>query len=750
MEAPAPAKGATLVSVDGRSYPLQSARIEAEATGGIARSALVQTYRNPYAEALEVVYTLPLPADGAVVGYTMRLGERVIRGEVRPRAQARRDYEKALFEGRHAALLEQERDDTFTQRLGSLPAGVEAEITIEVLHPLGFLVGSAEKAAEWEYRFPTVVSVRYEGGSGRVPDADKLDVDRGGAGAIPTRIELKLDVIDDAGSVEHRVESMPLDRDLVVRWAAGRAEVGARLVEGPGLAGDDGRYALLTITPPAVAQRALARDVTILIDASGSMEGPPLEWAKEVTKGLLGSLTAADRFEVIAFDVRPRSLTKGLVDASEKSLGAALKEIARLGASGGTEMVDAVIEALRPLRPESQHQVVLITDGQIGFEDDVVRRVREGLPDGARLHTVAVGSAPNRTLTARAARAGRGAEMFVCGEADVAGAVQRAVAATARPVLTDLRIESAAVKGIVPARPRDVMAAQPVVLALELSAEGGVIEVTGTLAGSSSPWTWRMEVPPAVADRPLITVPVGALYARELIIDLEVSGSGSDELVEQVAMRHRIASRVTSLVAIADEPAIDPRQPKRRVVLPVEVPAFQSAEGLGLLGTYRAMAGRFRVTDTLYLGERGDEEPLLLGDAMYRGQPAAPEARAAKTHPFRPSALARFRSMLFGATGRLVRGRVVALEGDLIVIEYETPGDRFFAPSAETVVVRAGRAPVDTAVIDPALSSPGGWHGNGLVLRLALRRAAGWTIGEELTLEWGGEARWTILVGEPA
>src|SRR5437867_9124846 len=79
MEAPATPRGASLVSVDGRTYPLQSVRMDAEASGGIAQSTLVQTYRNPYAEPLEVIYTLPLPADGAVVGYAMRLGERVIR-----------------------------------------------------------------------------------------------------------------------------------------------------------------------------------------------------------------------------------------------------------------------------------------------------------------------------------------------------------------------------------------------------------------------------------------------------------------------------------------------------------------------------------------------------------------------------------------------------------------------------------------------------------------------------------------------
>ena len=72
-----------LVAVDGRTYPLQAVRLEARAEGGVAGTTLTQTYENPYDEPLEVLYTLPLPADGAVVGYAIHLGPRVIRGEVR-------------------------------------------------------------------------------------------------------------------------------------------------------------------------------------------------------------------------------------------------------------------------------------------------------------------------------------------------------------------------------------------------------------------------------------------------------------------------------------------------------------------------------------------------------------------------------------------------------------------------------------------------------------------------------------------
>ena len=732
MEAPAGPRGAKLVSVDGRTFPLEAARVAASTSGGIACSTLVQSYRNPYAEPLEVVYTMPLPADGAVIGYTMRLGERVIHGEVRPREEAKAAYEKALFEGRGAALLEQDRDDSFTQRLGSLPAGQQAEITIEVMHPLAFLIGVGELGPEWEYRFPTVVGPRYMGVGGRVPDADRLSPDRAeNLGEIPTRIELTLTTVDQAGAEVRRIESMPLERDLVVRWAAGETAIGALLVEGPGLPGDDGRYGLLTITPPRVPAVSFARDLTILIDASGSMAGRPIEWAKDVASGLLRSLDEGDRFELIAFSSQPRSLTGRIITATDRSLREALGELARLIAGGGTEMADAVLQALRPLRPDSQHQIVLITDGEIGFEDEIVARIVNELPDGARLHTVGVGSAPNRTLTSRAARAGRGVESFACGDAEVPATVKRLVAATLRPVLTDVKIAAAAIRGVAPARPKDVFAGQPLVVALELDAKGGMLEVEGRLAGSKERWAWRLAVPPvAMREGTVSAMPLGALYGRELIADIEMHGASSDDRVVDVAMRHRIASRETSLVAISEEPSVDPKAPRRRVTLPVEVPAFVSAEGAGIM----AMRG---LPSRMGLEDRGVYAVAWKIRGAHRSLPESPAASAGPG--VFEKVLRSVRSLLTSRLSMLTR--VLTVEGNLLVLELETPSDGFVWPEGLIEVVHEGQQ-LGFGVIDPGRSSPQGPHAKGLLLRLMVLGPASWTCraGDEVRITGGATA----------
>jgi Ca-activated chloride channel family protein len=481
---------------------------------------------------------------------------------------------------------------------------------------------------------------------------------------------------------------------------------------------------MLTITPPRVSTATFARDVTILLDASGSMSGLPIAWAKDVAAGMLRTLGEGDRFEVIAFSSQPRSLTGGIVPATQRSLTAALDELTRLRASGGTEMASAVVRALQPLRHDAQHQVVLITDGQIGFEHEIVARIVEGLPERARLHTVGVGAAPNRTLTLRAARAGRGVESFVCGDSEVPATIARLNAATARPVLTDIAIASTAIRGVAPARPRDVLAGQPLVVALELAQAGGTIAVSGKLAGSTEPWTWQLTVPPVAAREGAVTkVPLGALYGRELIADFDMSRPGSDDHVRNVALRHRIASRMTSLVAISEEATVDPKAPRRGVVLPVEVPAYMSAEGLGL------MSGQ-GVWDAVFMESRPREDA-----AEFR----AWDVKASLEPRFLDKLLGKFRARAVAPMG--TNARVLAVEGNLLVVEIEAPLDGFLCPSGR-VVVMAGEQVIGAGTIDPVQSSPRGPHAKGLLLRVAILGTASWLCqaGDEVTVIGGTSA----------
>ena len=71
--------------------------------------------------------------------------------------------------------------------------------------------------------------------------------------------------------------------------------------------------------------------------------------------------------------------------------------ISSLAAHGSTEMREAILAALEPLRPSSQRQVVLITDGLIGFESEIVSSI-----PGLAARAVCAISLMNSTIAASA------------------------------------------------------------------------------------------------------------------------------------------------------------------------------------------------------------------------------------------------------------------------------------------------------------------------------------------------------------
>ncbi len=240
-------------------------------------------------------------------------------------------------------------------------------------------------------------------------------------------------------------EGVRLDRDVVVRWAAADREPGLSIdaVRAPEQGSDRGcRYGLLTIVPPRgeARMRALPRDLIVLIDTSGSMGGKPLEQAARVVSAMIDTLGDEDRIELIEFSSSPRRWRPSAVPANDANRRDATAWVRALRAGGATEMRSALMEALRPLRAGAQRQVVLITDGYIGFEREIVETVYQKLPADCRLHTLGVGSSVNRALTAPAAQAGRGVEIVVGLDEDAERAARRMVERTNAPLVTELTI----------------------------------------------------------------------------------------------------------------------------------------------------------------------------------------------------------------------------------------------------------------------------------------------------------------------
>lgn len=743
---PLPA-GGRLVAADGRALPLRGTRLVARSAGGIATVKVVQTFANPFAEVLQVRYLLPLPADGAVAGFAFTLGERRIQGQIDRRAAARERFERALVEGRTAGLLEQERSALFTQELGNLPPGAEVTAEVDVDQPLSWIDG------QWEWRFPTTVAPRYLGAEGRIADApavtaaiadgplparlqvELLVADALLAGGVPTSTSHPLRAVSRDGGTGITIADAPLDRDVVVRWpvAAPAVGVGLCLARPPHAAAHAHEaYGLLTLLPPSSPALARqSRDLIVLLDISGSMQGQPLAAAQRVTADLIESLDANDRLQLIAFATRPEPWLGVPCFATEGNKAAALRWLMGLRAGGGTEMRDAILAALQPLREHAQRQVVLVTDGLIGFEAEIVAAIRSRLPASSRVHVVGVGSAPNRTLTRGAARAGRGIEVLVGLQDDPAPAARSLLARTAAPLVTDLRLGGTALLGVCPEATPDLFADAPARLSLRLSAEGGTVTVLGATA--AGPFAHELSFAPIAPDSGEAIV--SRLVGREWVEDLEAAiAAGEDvaantERIERIGLQFGLATRATSWVAVDGAPSVDPREPRRLVDVPHELAFGLSVQGLGLRPAGAATRAMAMPPEAMSLGADGAARMLPPPAAAPRSRIVrrevgrdAGDVRKAKSMPEPAMPVHEQRAKDVGPlpAGSPPAGRAVLRLRDAGVWTFDVFGQVQWSLPSQVVLVFADGSEVVVDVV-PERTTRAGAVAPGVAVRLVVR-----------------------------
>src|SRR5687768_12716099 len=126
---------------------------EVRVSGRIARTRVIQAFRNTGRQWAAATYLYPLPEDAAVDSLRMVVGQRVIVSEIR-RAEAAEMYERAKAAGQRAALVEEQRPNMFTNRVANIGPGETVLIEIEYQAPL------TVRSGEYSLRLPLVVGPR--------------------------------------------------------------------------------------------------------------------------------------------------------------------------------------------------------------------------------------------------------------------------------------------------------------------------------------------------------------------------------------------------------------------------------------------------------------------------------------------------------------------------------------------------------------------------------------------------------------
>ena len=261
-----------------------------------------------------------------------------------------------------------------------------------------------------------------------------------------------------------------------------------------------------------------------------------------------------------------------------------VKFVQQLQADGGTEMRPALKLAFStPVQESHLRQIVFITDGSVGYEDQMFSMIEQSLGD-ARLFTVGIGSAPNSLFMRKAAEAGRGSYTYVSALHEVSEKMEALFRKLEHPQVTDINMHwpSGVIVDSYPATVPDLYLGEPVSVKVQGSnafRSGDVLRITGnTVAGA-----WAADL---ALDTPVQSKGIAALWARARIGELmgqERRGGNAEALragILETALTHHLVSKYTSLIAVDKTPARPSGDPLSSEQVPNLMPYGQSTNAI--------------------------------------------------------------------------------------------------------------------------------------------------------------------------
>ena len=635
-------------------FPLKQTEVKAKIAGNISRVEVVQKFENPFPESLEAVYVFPLPDEAAVDDMEIKIGDRTIKADIKLREEALEIYEQARQQGRTAGLLEQERDNIFTQSLANIKPGEKIEVTIRYTESLKFAGG------DYEFVFPMVVGPRYisgnltpptppnstggdssesreaiegnntlfpseahEGQGGVNTDADRINppvLPPGTRSGHNIAVSVEIDAgvaIGDVRSTSHQIttdrsgnivrvqlansDTIP-NKDLILRYRVAGENTRATILTQSDKRG--GHFATYLI--PALnykTKEIVPKDVVFLMDTSGSQQGEPLAKSQELMRRFIQGLNPNDTFTIIDFANTAKALSTTPLANTAENRQRAINYIDKLQANGGTELLNGIQAVMNfPAAARGRlRSIVLITDGYIGNENEVLALVQRSLKPGNRLYSFGVGSSVNRFLLNRLAEVGRGTSQVIRQDEPSAEAAEKFFSQINSPVLTNIQISWEGVgekPEIYPIAAPDLFASQPLVLfGKKTDRAPGQLRIRGTQAGGTayeqilpvnfdrSGGRQRESTSVSATATDFGNPAVAQLWGRSRIKDLmnQMFGGETKSLVEAVtntALSYRLLSEYTAFVAVSEEVRVEPDGSRRIVQVPVELPQGVSYEGI--------------------------------------------------------------------------------------------------------------------------------------------------------------------------
>ncbi|MBZ0298919.1 MAG: VWA domain-containing protein [Anaerolineae bacterium] len=533
-------------------------RVHIDISNQIATTHVEMQFTNQGEALAEGTFIFPLPKGATVDQLTMWVDGQPIDAKILRADEARGIYDRIVRQYRDPALLEYVGNDVIQANVFPIPPGDKRRIEISysqvlevdnglihVTYPLNTTghrpVEEMSIAVSVSGRdsISSIYSPTHDVAISRAQDTDK---------AFRAGFEAYQYVPESDFSLFYGIASDTINLNLLTYRES---------------ASDDGFFMLLVQPPLKIeAEQVIPKDVIVVLDQSGSMDGQKWDQARQAATYVLENLNPQDRFNLILFSTGWRVYSNNMESPSQAR--GAIDWIKGQEAIGGTDINGALLEAF-DMVGERPATILFMTDGLAteGETDSarILDNLEQAAPGNSRVFTFGVGDDVDTFLLDSIVRDHRGTGSYVRPGERIDEKVASLYTKISAPVLTDVELDfdnALVTDWIYPTTLPDLFAGEQLTLVgryrgsaddVAITLRGKVDQTTQTFTYDSQDFRGRAGGEPFIAQ----------LWATRRIGDLlnkiRLNGE-SKELVDSVvslSVRYGIITPYTSFLIEEDD-----------------------------------------------------------------------------------------------------------------------------------------------------------------------------------------------------
>lgn len=559
---------------NGRAIILQerSQNVDLRIQDQFAVTTTEQVFFNPSRGRLEGYFAFPVPQGAVVKDFKMEINGKLTEGELLDAGKARKIYEDIVRQMKDPALLEYVDQGLFKVRIFPIEPQRETKVRFTYTEALrsdngqlfyDYVMSSPTRKDQQAGNFVFAANVQSKGElRGVYCPSHELDVVRKSASEVSLSCEI------NRGDKPH---------DLRLYITRGGQAVGLDLLSFKE-ANDDGFF-FLQITPAFEAKSKIQpKDITFVLDVSGSMAGEKLTQAQRALQFCVSNLRTEDRFEVIRFSTEAHALFGSLTTANKAAKDQAKGFIDDFRAIGGTNIQAAFQLALANGTASRPHAVVFLTDGKptIGerSEEALLKQIEPAVANHTRIFTFGIGNEINTHLLDKITERTQAFRSYVTPKEDIEIKVSNFFTKVSSPVMSNLKLHfgpGAIVEQVYPKELPDLFAGGTVTVFGRYRQPGkSPITLSGTVNGVAVKHNYKADL--AAAGTPHDFIP--GLWASRavgfLLDEIRLNGETQETRSEvvRIARKYGIITPYTSYLILEDTPLAPRPNPIRPFPLP--------------------------------------------------------------------------------------------------------------------------------------------------------------------------------------